>query len=797
MFVKILHSNLRALSTWGIILALLLRVYGLSVPAQPYDIGTYHSWGNHLINVGPQQFFGSIWSDYLPLPILTFSLPTLLASLTGLDFSLVFKLFHTLLELILILSITKTLPKSFQRWGLTLLLLSPATIGNTSYWGQVDAIPSLLSLLALVLIQYRQGRGSAVWYGLAVAYKPIMILISPLLWLAASQKGRVLSFPLISGLVFFATALPFVSKPWDAISFMWQRAIDQAGTYPYLSINAWNIWTITAERAWIPDNIAILGISGHTLGLILFFLGSYLLVKRFIAKGRPLSDLAPLSTLILITFYTVTTRMHERHLLFGLPFLALSLLASRHLFWPYLVLAVSYSLNLYGAYRWVMDNQSWPFPPMVIQYCSWLNILTLLHLFLTYLFPSYLHQLIGLIRKYFFHFLIILLALLLRFINLSHPPAYIFDEVYHAFTAKQYLHGNVEAWQWWTTPPPGVAYEWTHPPVAKYGMVLGMLILGENELGYRIFSAVMGVFAVILLMQFLNLLTHNKTIALLGGLLLAIEGTHLAQSRVAMNDSYMVTFYLASLVAALKNNWKTAALYFGLAMGSKWSAIYGLLPLSYLYLTSHISTPHLNFSSLARIVLSAIRYLLITFSTYILTFTPFILAGHTWSQWWELHRQMWYYHTNLVATHAYQSTPLQWIFGARPVWYWVEYGTGVISNIYVQGNPIILWFGLTAALSSLIFLRHRTYQLLLLLYAVFTLPWLISPRIMFYYHYLPSAVFLTAILALSLARLSNTTRYLILLLSLLGFIYIIPLLYGLPYSTQFWDIYFSIFPTWK
>lgn len=391
---------------------------------------------------------------------------------------------------------------------------------------------------------------------------------------------------------------------------------------------------------------------------------------------------------------------------------------------------------------------------------------------------------------------ILFLAFMLRVVGLGHPKSYIFDEVYHAFTAKEYLHGNIAAWEWWTTPPEGVAYEWTHPPVAKYGMVLGMLIFGENEFGYRIFSALFGVLSIWGLYKLTLALTKKKDLALLAAFLLTIEGTHIAQSRIAMNDMYLLNFYLWSLYAAVKNKWKLASLLYGLALGSKWSALYGVIPLAIIYLHQF---PLKSWSLQKTLIhfLTVLRYLLISTATYVLTFTPFITAGHTWDQWWELHRQMWYYHTHLVATHGYQSTPLQWIFGARPVWYWVEYGQNAMSNIYVQGNPAILWLGLAALILLITRVLKYPYTLFYALYSVFVVPWIFSPRIMFYYHYLPSSAFLTPILASWILTLPKLWRTVVLILCLTGFMLIMPMLYGFSLPSFYWQTLFKFFPTWK
>lgn len=782
--------------------AVLVRLYGLTLPAQPYDIGTYHAWGSHLLTVGPATFFSSIWSDYLPLPILTFAVPTYISNILSVDFTLIFKATSTILELVLIYLIIKTTDLK-NKLITALLVISPALIGNTTYWGQVDAIPSLLALLSLTILVNSNNLTkkstflAALSYGLAVAYKPIMLLISPILWIVAIKKKCWWQFPLYSGLTFFTTALPFVKMPWEVFTFMYSRAIDQAGTYPYLSINAWNLWTITGNLNWIPDNQTLLGISGHTLGLLIFTTSLLLLLKNWKKSSFDPKYSYALSAITLIIFYTFTTRMHERHLLFGLPFLVLAIINEPKLLKHYLLLSICYILNLYSAFSWVMNNQTWPLPLWVTIVCSYLTVFAAFSLLLSFLVPTLTHRITKVFTSHKLLVLTLTLATILRFTNLSHPNAYIFDEVYHGFTAREYLHNHIEAWEWWTKPPEGVAYEWTHPPVAKYGMVLGMLVLGEGELGYRVGSAVMGVLGILGLYLFVSSLTHNKNLALLSAFLMTIEGTHIAQSRIAMNDSYMLTFYIWSLYAAVKSRWKITALLYGMALGSKWSALYGVLPLAIIYVSQYWPLVKARPSSFIIYLLTAIRYSLIALTVYILSFAPFILAGHTWQEWWELHRQMWYYHTNLVATHAYQSTPLQWIFAARPVWYWVEYGEGVVSNIYVQGNPFILWLGLVALILQLPLVRKFPFFILYTLYFILFLPWLFSPRIMFYYHYLPSAVFLLPILASWLLSLPKKIMYMSLFTLTMSLLLISPMLYGYPLPTEYWDTLFKLFPTWK
>ena len=771
------------------IIAIAVRLYGATRPSQYYDMGTFEAWSRSFWVHGPQAFFSSVWSDYLPLPILSFAPISLLADFCHAPFGLVFKLIHLFLELILILFISKS-----TRYDLrftALLLLSPVLIGDTSFWGQVDTIPALLALLSLTTIYPLP---SSILFGLAVAYKPIMVLIAPILWIKDMRQGHWFRFPLISASVFFLTGIP--TGGLNFITHLISRALEQSGTYPFLTINAFNFWSLVPNISWIPDSTSVLGLSGKTFGLILFIVLVVISLNNWRRVNFNIKYVPRIAATIMITFFAFTTRMHERHLLFGLPFLALATLAQPWLLTPLFLLTVTFTLNLWGAFYWVAHNQTWPFGASIISLISWVTTLTSLAIATIWSWPDFLRSIIRTLRSHKLLLSVLIIASVLRFGNLTYPSTYIFDEVYHAFTAREYLHNHIEAWEWWTTPPKDVAYEWTHPPFAKYGMVAGMLLFGENSFGWRVGSALFGVVSILGIYLLVLALTKKKQVALIAAFMVSIEGTHIAESRIAMNDIYMLCFFIWSLYLAVKSRWKFAAILYGFALASKWSALYGLIPLASIYFQQNISAVHDLRSAIYHLA-TPIRLIFIAIAVYVLTFAPFILAGHTWAQWWELHRQMWYYHTHLVATHGYQSTPLQWIFDVRPVWYYVQYLTTSISNIYVIGNPIILWLGLGAFIFQLNKLRYFPNLLFSLTYIIFTAPWVFSPRIMFYYHYLPSATFLCIILATWLSIVTPRYRYLVLAICVIGLLIISPMLYGFDMPHSYWDTLFKIVPSWK
>lgn len=371
--------------------------------------------------------------------------------------------------------------------------------------------------------------------------------------------------------------------------------------------------------------------------------------------------------------------------------------------------------------------------------------------------------------------LILLLAAFLRLYRLDYPNKYVFDEVYHGFTAKEYLKGSKDAWEWWTKPPPGVAFEWTHPPLAKEIMTASMFILrSTNAWAWRLPGTLLGILSVFIVYKLGLILLKNNVSALFAAFLFSIDGLNFVQSRIGMNDIYYITFFLLSLLFILNKKVIFAAIFFGLAISSKWAAIYGLLFLFIPYLL--FKRQYLNF----------VGMILIPPLIYLASYIPFFLLGHTFDQFIKLQQQMWWYHTGLKATHDYSSPWWSWPLNLYPVWYFVDYKEKLTANIFASGNPPLFWFGIIALiLTGWEAVKKRSINLFLILmgFLVFWLPWAISPRIMFLYHYSPSVPFLSLALGHQLGSRFNGKRKSIVLLLLsimvIGFILLFPFLTGI------------------
>lgn len=398
--------------------------------------------------------------------------------------------------------------------------------------------------------------------------------------------------------------------------------------------------------------------------------------------------------------------------------------------------------------------------------------------------------------------IILLLSAFLRLFRLDYPNKYVFDEVYHSFTAKEFLAGSKVAWEWWTTPPPGVAYEWTHPPLAKEIMVFSMLITHSNNAwAYRLPGVLFGILSVYLVYLLGLKLFKNKTAALISGFVFSIDGLNFVQSRTGMNDIYHVCFMLVSILFILNRKFFLSAVFWGLALSSKWAAIY-LLPMYfvmafYFFATLKSKMQQLRFY-FGKIILIGAYFIFIPPFIYLLSYLPFFLPGHTFEQFIQLQQQMWWYHTNLKATHDYTSPWWSWPLNLYPVWYFVDYGKDTIANIFASGNPIVFWVGtVTVVLTALQAIKEKSFNLFIVVlgFLIFWLPWAISPRIMFLYHFSPSVPFLSLALGYQLSlELENSKRkkavYILLFLIALSFILIFPYLTGIPIPKDFVNLFF-------
>ena len=828
------------------LIAFLVKFLLAFLPSMAIDMNVWKAWGARVVVEGPWGFYSSVvWTNHLPgfIYLLGFFTSfwnlgrTVFLSL-GVKQDLIFKLPAILADIGCAWFVYRLLRKKSQKLAYisaAFYLFNPAVIFNSSIWGQYDGYLALLLLASAYLIFNKKSVYGWLTCAFSLLTKPQAIAVLPVFFLFTGKKFKN-NKKIISLVLFFSTII-FLSYPFFLRTGLWQLLPvikKMSMDYPKTTLNAYNFWYLLGN--WQPDNLLFLGLTRQLWGLFIYLVVCFFVLKRIcLAKSKKIPLFYLGSGLLILAFFLFATRMHERYLLPGLVFLLVSagMYRSRFLYLSYFVFSLIHFFNLYWVYCLYQSSFLkiiW-FQNFIGTFgfsFSLLSVFWFAALLVLYLYPRWLNKADSFLKKLarscsavFFGLSIgsnykikkvkragLLLALILAFtfltriINLAHPQDFVFDEVYHAFTAQEMVKGNPAAWEWWNSSPKGFSYEWTHPPLAKLFMAGGIVVsrglgIDNDFLGWRFPAAVFGTGVVFLAYQLAKKLFLSEKIALLTAFFLSCDGLVFVLSRIGMSDIYFAFFALLAILLAMNKKWMLMGLSWGLALAVKWTGLYLALPLFLVFIYFNWKKRLAFFKWLLIICLAIF--------VYFLSYLPFFTSGHSLKQFSELHQQMWGYHTQLKATHNYQSPAYTWPLNMRPVWFWVEYKETFVSNIYVLGNPVIFWSGLVFLPLFFYYavVRKRFYLLLVLVcYFVFWVPWTFSPRVMFMYHYLPAVPFLVMILAWGinylLREFKKSTSVVILFLAVcfLSFFFFYPIWAGTPLNKE-WLKFFFWLPTWK
>jgi dolichyl-phosphate-mannose-protein mannosyltransferase len=359
--------------------------------------------------------------------------------------------------------------------------------------------------------------------------------------------------------------------------------------------------------------------------------------------------------------------------------------------------------------------------------------------------------------------LLFLGALFLFAFRIWWPWHYIYDEVYHAYTAGQYVAGNHDAYVWYTkSPRAGVAYMWNHPPAGLLLIAAGIRAFGDEPFGWRIADAIFGAIGVVVAWKIVLEMTGRRSAALLTAIFLLADSLYFVQSRTSMLDIFGVVYMTAAFGCFYRFLRAPAdrvaaplfamGAFMGLGIATKWNAVYASVLLGLVALIRAARTiaaarrgdpvaragvrPHVA-GVLAGLVL-------LPLAIYLAAYIPFFLTGHSFGQWFELQKQIEWYHSHLKETHPYQSPWWEWPLTLRPVWYSVDYVRGRMAQVYANGNLFLYALFVPAVLATLASWRKRDRAAALVLAIGFFgqwLPWMLVPRIAFVYHFLPAAIF--------------------------------------------------------
>jgi dolichyl-phosphate-mannose-protein mannosyltransferase len=278
-----------------------------------------------------------------------------------------------------------------------------------------------------------------------------------------------------------------------------------------------------------------------------------------------------------------------------------------------------------------------------------------------------------------------LLALFLRLWRLGEPHAFMFDETYYAKDAwsmanfgyvRSYQDGANDAilgghtsGQWTDTPSLIV-----HPEVGKWLIAAGEKAFGMDPFGWRVSAAVVGSLMVLVMCRLVRRMTGSTLLGCVAGLLLGFDGLHLVLSRMALLDIFVAFFMLLGVHAIVADRdwfrrrmasqvgptgtvehgwgpvrsmlWRPwlfwAGIVFGLAVGTKWAALYPLAAfgaMAWLWSAGARRSFGVRAATLRSVVVDGIpaffQLVVVALLVYAASWTGWLVHAHAYEEAWS------------------------------------------------------------------------------------------------------------------------------------------------------------------
>ena len=247
-----------------------------------------------------------------------------------------------------------------------LYLLNPAVLLNSVVWGQTDSCLTLCILLLCLLLTKGKVIPAGFVFAAGLLLKPQMLIFSPVLLYGVYEYGICGQFsaknrptvkhviPLLkiclSGVASIACLL-LAMLPFGLHKVLPQYT-DTLTSYPYASVNAYNIWGLFGKN-WSSQDTLFLGTNITyanlgTLAIILLTLLSAVIFEMLRRKQHEERYFLTAS-FIITTMFMFSVRMHERYLYPAMILLLISCLyCRRHNLIPaYFMITLGHTANVW------------------------------------------------------------------------------------------------------------------------------------------------------------------------------------------------------------------------------------------------------------------------------------------------------------------------------------------------------------------------------------------------------------------------------------------------------------------
>ncbi|HEV2251217.1 MAG TPA: hypothetical protein VGT60_12000 [Candidatus Limnocylindria bacterium] len=333
----------RAALAGVLVVGLALRLWALGATGYPSDPVEVTRWALGMRQYGPLDFYSHIAGGYYPAVLyLLWPLAGLLSgdalytAVKGLAIP-----FDLVTGVVLYLIGRH---HSGPRVGVIaagLFVLNPAAIVGGALWGQLDVIGALCMLLAVVALGERRfvlaGMAAVVGGMVKATFGAVALVIGVASLVEAYRSGdpRPPVKAIAGGLIAYAlVGLGLRLTPWAYLDLVREGAL----RFAYTSLNAFNVWALVAGFFEPDDAYVRIGV-----GLLLVGLAATVVPLWW---RRDTAALLAVAGAVVLAFYFLPTRVHDRYLYPAIVLFAPLAAARPRLRVPYILMSLAFAVTL-------------------------------------------------------------------------------------------------------------------------------------------------------------------------------------------------------------------------------------------------------------------------------------------------------------------------------------------------------------------------------------------------------------------------------------------------------------------
>ncbi len=269
--------------------------------------------------------------------------------------------------------------------------------------------------------------------------------------------------------------------------------------------------------------------------------------------------------------------------------------------------------------------------------------------------------------------LLVVVILVMHFSIIKIPDKPVFDEVHYVTDARGIINGQE-------------TIRAEHPSLGKLFVIAGMLIFGDNPLGWRFFSVILGAISIVLFYLICRNLQMSRRASFLATFLLAFENFTFVLSGMAMLDVACLTFTLAAFWLYLRGDYPASGIMVALSALAK---LNGALAIIAILLHWLIVRRDRIWEFLALMVFAPVFFVFLMPLTDLYTF-------HRWVN--PLERILTMLKSSASLTFAnvsgtYPQRPLEWIFrwDLTPYYFHPNYLAVISYTVLFLIIPVLIY----------------------------------------------------------------------------------------------------------